>query len=179
MALKSNRFTGWLVRHKERIGILAVGHTAKQVEEFLFDYTLYPAVIATMGAVWGGLVMTALAVIACYLYILFYDWAKKDWLGLELLKKGREGEAKGIVAWLVQRAIQKGDWVAFLGFSVFTDAFVTTVYMRQGAGQYNGLSSRDWKIFWWSVAVSNLAWVVVVSLAIEVVRFVLYCLGFA
>ena len=46
MALKSANQT---IRWKERIGIMAVGHTFKRVEEFVFNYTLYPAVIAWLG----------------------------------------------------------------------------------------------------------------------------------
>ena len=95
---------------------MAVGHTFKQVEGFVFNYTLYPAVIAWLGAVTGGFVMTAFSAFVCYLYILFYDWTKKDWLGLELLKEVRDGEeeAKGFVARLVQWAARKGDWLAFI-----------------------------------------------------------------
>ena len=112
MALKS---ANQPIRWKERIGIMAVGHTFKQVEGFVFNYTLYPAVIAWLGAVTGGFVMTAFSAFVCYLYILFYDWTKKDWLGLELLKEVRDGEEKqGFVARLVQWAARKGDWLAFL-----------------------------------------------------------------
>ena len=46
------------------------------------------------------------------------------------------------------------------------DPFVTTVYMRHGAGAYSGLSTRDWKIFWASVLVANLWWTIVVTLAV-------------
>ncbi len=168
------------IRWRERIGIMAAGHTFKQVEEFIFDYTLYPAVIAWLGAVGGGLVMTASSALVCYLYVLFYDWAKKDWLGLELLKGVRDGEEQqGRVARLIQRAAQKGNWLAFLTLSCFTDPFVTTVYMRHGAEAYNGLSPRDWKIFWASVVVANLWWTGVVTLAVESIRYLLNWFGLA
>lgn len=176
MALKS---ANQPIRWKERIGIMAVGHTFKQVEGFVFNYTLYPAVIAWLGAVTGGFVMTALSALVCWLYILFYDWSKKDWLGLELLKEVRDGEEKqGFVARLVQWAARKGDWLVFLVLSCSTDPFVTTVYMRQGAEAYNGLSKRDWKIFWASVLVANLWWTIVVTLAVAGVRLILQWLGF-
>lgn len=170
MALEANQPIRW----KERIGILAVGHTAKQLEEFFFDYTLYPAVIATMGMVWGGLIMTVLSGLVCYAYIRFYDWSKQDWLGLELLKEARDGEQMG--SWLgrkVQAIAQRGDVAAFFAFSVYADPFVTTTYLRKGAGAYNGMTRRDWKIFFASVVVANLAWTGVVSSAVEAVRFII------
>jgi len=170
MALKS---ANQAIRWKERIGIMAVGHTFKQVEEFIFDYTMYPAVIAWLGAVTGGLVMTAFSAFICWLYILFYDWSKKDWLGLELLKEVRDGEEKqSRIAHLVQKIARKGDWTAFFILSVYTDPFVTTVYLRKGAEKYNCLSPRDWKIFWGSVLVANLWWTVAMSLAVEGLRFI-------
>lgn len=172
--------TNQAIRWKERIGIMAVGHTFKQVEEFIFDYTLYPLVIAWLGMIIGGAVMMALSAFVCLLYILFYDWAKKDWLGLELLKELRDEEKKGSrTARFVQYVIKKGDTFAFFALSLYTDPFMTTVYMRHGANRYNGLSSRDWKIFWGSVLVANLWWIGVVSLAVEGIRYILSLLGFA
>ena len=170
MALKS---ANQPIRWKERIGVMALGHTFKQGEEFFFDYTLYPFVIVTMGMLWGGLVMTVLSATICYLYILFYDWSKQDWLGLELLKEARDGEQ--MESWLGRKAqaiARKGDVAAFFAFSVYTDPFVTTAYLRKGSGFYNGMTRRDWKIFFASVAVANLAWIGVVSGAIEAIRWV-------
>lgn len=158
---------------------MAVGHTFKQVEEFVFDYTMYPAVIAWLGTMIGGAVMMTFSALISWLYIRFYDWAKKDWLGLELLKEFRDGKDKhGYVARLVQRVARKGGWLAFLALSCSTDPFMTTVYMRSGAEEYNGLSSRDWKIFWASVLVANLWWTVLMSVAVEAIRYVLTWLGF-
>ena len=175
MALKS---ANQPIRWKERIGIIAVGQTFKQVEEYVFDYVVYPAVIALLGSVIGGLVMTMFSALICWLYILLYDWSKKDWLGLELLKEVRDGEeGKGCVARFVQRIARRGNWFAFFAFSISTDPFVTTVYMRQGTEEYNGLSSRDWKIFWASVLVANLSWTIVVTAAFETIRFIFNWLG--
>ena len=95
MALEANQTIRW----KERIGIMAVSHTFKQVEEFVFDYTLYPAVIALLGAVTGGLVMTVFSALLCYLYIRFYDWSQKDWLGLELVPRRCAMDRQSADAW--------------------------------------------------------------------------------
>ncbi len=166
------------IRWKERIGLLAAGYTFKRIEELVFDFMLYPAVIAWLGAVIGGLVMTAFSALACYLYILFYDWAKKDWLGLELLKEVRDGEARdGLMGW-IQRVARKSDWLAFFALSCYTDPFVTTMYLRKGADAYNGLAPRDWKIFWASVLVANLWWTALMTFAVAGVRFFLRWLGY-
>jgi hypothetical protein len=162
------------IHWKERIGLVAIGHTFKKAEEVLFDFTLYPAMIAWLGAVTGGLVMTAISALICWLYILFYDWAGKDWFGFELLKEARDGEAmRGRIGSFVQRVARQGDWVAFLALSLYTDPFMTAVYMRRGADAYNGLSRRDWTIFWGSVLVANLWWTILMTFAVAAARYFL------
>jgi hypothetical protein len=175
MALKS---ADRPIRWKERIGLVAIGHTFKHFEEALFDFMLYPAAIAWLGAMKGGAVMMVFSAIMCYLYLRFYDWSGKDWFGFELLKEVRDGEEKqGCIAHFVQRLTQRGDWIAFFALSCYTDPFMTTVYMRKGTDAYNGLSARDWKIFWSSVVVANLWWTVLMTLVVTSGRYILNWLG--
>ena len=167
------------IRWGRRIGTGIVGHGFKQVEEFVFDYTLYPAAIAFLGTVVGGLVMTVFSAVMCYLYLLFYDWSKRDWFGFELLKEARDGEGgQGLIERLVRKIAKKGGWLAFLSLSVYMDPFMTTVYMRSGAEKYDGLSSRDWKIFWGSVLVANLAWTGIVSSGLALIKTALRWFGY-
>ena len=176
MALNS---TNQPIRWKERIGLAFIGHMGKNVEETLFDYLLYPAVIAWLGVAYGGLVMTALSALLCYLYILAYDWSGKDWFGFELAKEARDSEeveGGGRLWRAVQWATRKGDWAAFLALSMYSDPFFTTVYMRKGAGAYNGLSGRDWKVFWGSVIVANLWWTAAMTSVVEGIRAALFWL---
>lgn len=177
MALKANQKEP--IRWKERIGLAFIGHGAKNVEEFLFDYVLYPAVIAWLGTLYGGLIMTVFSAVMCYLYIIAYDWSGKDWFGFELLKEARDGEeTEGRIGRLVQRVARKGDWAAFIALSVYSDPFFTTVYMRKGANAYNGLSRRDWSIFWGSVLVANLWWTGAVTGVVAGVRALIGWFGF-
>lgn len=170
MALQANQAIRW----KERIGAIVVGRTFKHFEVLVFDFTLYPAAIAWLGTVVGGLVMTALSAFVCYLYILFYDWSKTDWLGYELIKVVRDGEEKqSRIACFVQRITQKGNWFAFLALSLYTDPFETTVYMRLGSEKYNGLSKRDLKVFWASVLVANIWWTIFMTFAVMGIRALL------
>lgn len=162
------------IRWKERIGTIAIGHTFKQVEEIVFDWNLYPAVIALLGTLVGGLVMTAFSAIMCYLYLLFYDWAKKDWFGFELLKEVRDGQENESRVWrVVQRIARKGNWPAFVALSLYTDPFMTTVYMRRSTEAFRGLSARDWKIFWGSVLVANFFWTFVTTGLVMIARLFL------
>ncbi|HEY4514375.1 MAG TPA: hypothetical protein VJH69_03585 [Candidatus Paceibacterota bacterium] len=173
------RLQAWLGIHKRKIGTIAIGHTFKHLEELLFDFGIYPIVIAWLGTLMGGLVMMALSAFVCWLYLLFYDWAKTDWLGLELLKEARDGDEKhGRIAKLFQRITRRGNWLAFLVLSFFFDPFVTTAYMRHGAHTYAGLSSRDWKIFWASVFVANVWWTGLMSIVVAAIRALLSWLGF-
>lgn len=183
--LTEHPISQWFLRHKERIGLIAIGHTGKKIEEFLFDWLLYGVVVTQCtilwGPVWGSLatflIMMPVSAAACYAYIRFYDWAKKDWLGLETLEELREKETQH--HWLVRHVVRTaklGDVPMFFVLSFWGDPFLTTVYFRRGAHLYNGLSARDWKIFWASVVVSNaywtLRWTVIVVVALYLWQFV-------
>lgn len=182
----------WILRHKERIGLVLIGHTAKRIEEYLFDWLLYGLVVGwsmyTYGPVYGSFVafviMAPLSALVCYGYIRFYDWAKKDWLGFETIEELREQEASH--GWFMRtlvRVAKRGDWAMFVALSIYGDPFMTTVYFRRGSHLYNGLSRRDWKIFWASVLFSNaywtLRWVVIFIILVPVwERFLAPLFGF-
>ena len=161
------RARDWLNRHKERIGIIAIGHTAKQIEEFLLDWLLYGFVVFKTAEVWGPYygalvafaIMAPFSALLCYLYIRFYDWAKKDWLGLETIEELRQSEemAGPFMRWVI-KLTKLGDFPMFVVLSIYGDPFVVTLYFRRGAHLYNGLSKRDWSIFWASVVFSNAYW---------------------
>jgi hypothetical protein len=60
-----------------------------------------------------------------------------------------------VFAW----AIKKNTFTAHIAMSVAFDPFHTTIYLRKGS-EYNGLSGRDWKIFFSSAIVSNAWWTI-------------------
>lgn len=157
--------------------MIAVGHTAKKIEEHIVDWLIYGVVITyftiAFGPLYGSLatfaVMTPFTAILCLVYIRLYDWAGKDWLGFEALKELREEQAHGgFFARLTYRIARHGGFPAFIALSIYGDAFMATVYLRRGSHAYNGLSLWDHVIFWSSVFVSNaywtLRWVVIVEL---------------
>ncbi len=173
-----NQQTGKPVRLRGRIGLAAIGHTAKQVEEFLFDWLLYGAVVAFLtqqyGALWGSIaafcIMTPISAIICLTYMKIYDWSKKDWFGFEAAKMLRDDLSHGGYWKRLMRSILRlGDIPAFILLSLHFDPFMTTVYLRKGTDNYDGLTKRDWTVFYGSVLFSNgywtLRWTVIVAVA--------------
>lgn len=108
---------------KNRAAILAVGLTVNKIMDWPFNYILYPGVIYLLGIWWGGLIMTFLSFIYCLLTIWFYDWSKKDWLGIEAIKglKNYEGghSAGRMTSWFLRRS----EPVAFLFLTFWYDPF--------------------------------------------------------
>ncbi|MEX1117308.1 MAG: formyltransferase family protein [Terrimicrobiaceae bacterium] len=133
-------------RHSHRrLGELALGHTVNWLTVQGFDYILYPFVIWKLGPLLGGGIMALASLVICLLTLWFYDWSKRDWLGIEAIKELQEpGEAKGLRK-LFARALKAGNIPAFLALSIYTDPFITTAYMRRGA--FTAMTRRDWEIF--------------------------------
>ncbi len=162
-----SRAHAWFLRHKNKIGTIAIGHTAKKAEEVLFDWLIYGVVVLWATHAWGSVagslvafaLMTPLSALACFLYLKFYDWAQVDWFGFELIKELRDEEAHE--SWwrhLFHRLLRRGGVPAFLALSLYTDPFMTTIYFRHKSRAYRGLDRREWIIFWTSVVVSNAYW---------------------
>lgn len=179
-------FLKWFHRHKHNIGLIAVGHAAKRVEEYLFDWLIYGAVVYWTTHVWGVLwgsfialaIMAPLSALACLLYIQFYDWAGKDLFGFEALKELREEEAHtGWFGRLFARLLRLGDIPAFIALSIWGDPFITTVYLRKREHAHRGLTRRDWKVFWSGVLFSNAYWTLRWTLLISIARSLLAYFG--
>lgn len=170
----------WIRRHKHRIGLVAISHTAKQIEEYLFDWVLYGSVVAWSTTTWGAwhgaiiafFIMAILSAFSCWIYLLFYDWAKVDCFGFELLKDLKEEEGSSGAGRLLQKILKLGDIPAFFALSIHTDPFMVTVYLRKREHAHKGLTPRDWKIFWASVLFSNAYWTFSWTVVIEVIRFI-------
>lgn len=140
-----------------RVLELGVGHTVNAVVfVYAFDYVLYPFMIWRFGLLYGGCVMSVISLIACLLTLWFYDWSKRDWLGIEAVKQLRDGQAKTrwrrVLAW----ALAKGDLPACVLLSLYSDPFITTACLRRGS--FTGMTTRDWRIFWSSWFIANAWW---------------------
>lgn len=163
--------------HKDKISTIALGHTFNATFDAIFNYPLYFSVIEFFGLLDGGRIMTILSFITCLGFIKFYDWLKEDWLGLEVAKEVKDigpsyikniavDSRIGRILWwpfskiilIVLWSLRKNKIVAFFALSVFTDPFMTTVFLRKGVNSYNGLSRKDWLVFIASTIVSNVYW---------------------
>jgi hypothetical protein len=151
---------------------LTVGITTFKLTSYVFDYALYPFVIYQFGIIKGGLLMTFLASVANILCLKFYDWSKRDWLGIEALKVMKRYEGGNRLVKFISGILKNSDPIAFLFLSIKEDAFITMIYLRHGSHQYNGMSGRDWRIFFSSVAISNIYWTLAAYMGISVVEWV-------
>ena len=158
--------------YKGRVHELSIGLTVNYVIDKAFDFILYPFVIYNFGIIKGGIVMTFLSFISCIGTMKFYDWSKRDWLGIEAIKdlKCYEGEHKlgRLTSWFLKRS----DPVAFLFLSVWYDPFIVTAYLRHSANKFNGMSRRDWGIFMGSLILGNAYWTLACFMGISIVEWV-------
>jgi len=175
----SSRSLPW----KTRAALYLTGHVGKQVETFLVDTVIYGAVVTyctnRFGVWYGGFyafsIMTPITILLCRLYLAAYDKLQWDIFGFEALKEFREERmGAGRISRLFYTLVEKSDVLAFILLSVFSDAFQTTVYLRKGS--YNGMSKRDWTIFWGSIALSNAYWTARWSVIIQAILYVFHLL---
>ena len=160
---KSQLTRNWRLRTAE----LAIGISANHVQEYLFDCLLYPFAIFKLGLIRGGAVMSLLSLIACLLLLRFYDWSKRDWLGIEAIKGLKDYEGKSRIGRWLAWVLRRGDFVACVALSVRFDPFITTAYMRHGA--FNGMTARDWRIFLLSWFISNGVWALLCYAGVETI----------
>jgi hypothetical protein len=166
MALTSvNQPIRWL----QRIGILVLGLTGNAVMVYGYDLLVYPYLIANYGFLRGWLYAAVGSAALCLGTLWFYNLTKQDWLFLETLKHVRDDQAGGRIRKFFRNLANRGDSLAFFFLCLWKDAFIVTVYMRRGVGNY-AMTPRDWKIFWTSLLISEVWWGLLVFGAIEAFR---------
>jgi hypothetical protein len=163
--------SGFFVKYRKKLLILGVGLMVNEIIVFCFDFILYPFVIWKFGVLRGGVTMTVASFCICYATLLFYDWSKKDWIGIESIKDLKDYQGKGKVRRFFSWITKKGDIFAFLFLSIQTDPFIVVAYMRQGANQYNGMKKRDWTIFISSLVIGNLYWTIIAYTGVSIIEF--------
>ncbi len=162
-----------ILEKRKKLAIIGLGIVVNNIIiDYLFDYVLYPVVIWKMGIIAGGIVMMLLSALACYLTLLFYDWSKKDWLGIETIKELTDYQGKTLIGRLTSWILKKGEFAIFIFLSIKFDPFITTVYMRHGSHKYNGMSKRDWKNFFGSTIIANIYWTIVAFIGVSMIEYV-------
>jgi hypothetical protein len=157
---------------KKKLAILGVGYLGNAIIVYGFDYFLYPFVIWRFGILEGGIVMTFLSFAICYITIIFYDWAKQDWLGIETIKEVKEYNGKSLIGRFTSWILRKSEPIILVFLSIKFDPFITTAYMRKGAEKYNGLGKRDWVIFLSSLVVGNVYWTFVAFTGVSIIEHI-------
>lgn len=161
----SNKLIEKLQVVSSRGGELSVGLTAKYLSDRAFDYLLYPFVIFKLGIIKGGVVMTILAFFLNIITMLFYDWSKRDWLGIEAIKDLKNYTGNKMMGRLTSWLLKRSEPVSFFVLSLQYDAFTTTVYLRQG--KFTGMKGRDWGVFMGSLFLSNAYWTLAAFMGIS------------
>lgn len=161
-----------MLKNHSRISILGVGYTVEAVLYYSFDYILYPFVIWQFGILKGGVVMTFLSLLVCYSQLRFYDWSKQDWLGIEAVKTVREYNGESAFRRSLAKLLQSSRFLMFVFLSIKFDPFITTLYLREGINQFNGLSRRDWGTFLGSVLIGNVYWTLAAYFGVTVIEYI-------
>lgn len=168
---KLSHWARYCAAHRERLQTLVIGWFVNFLMVYGFDYVLYPYVLYTCGTLHGWIIMILASLTLCYLTLKFYDWSKKDWIGIEAVKGLRDDQAKNKVGRITAWMLKKGDPVILIFLSIKFDPLITALYLRHGANQFNGFSRRDWRNFYISLIISNLYWGLIMLAGINIFQF--------
>lgn len=166
---KTRSLTDTMIPPKSRIAEIALGLSAANIIEYVADYLLYPFVIYNVGILRGGIIMTLVSFTICITGMRFYDWSKRDWIGIEAIKEIKTYKGTKKIGHVTSWVLKKSEPVVFLFLSIKFDPFVTTAYMRHG--KFNGMSKRDWTIFMGSLIISNVYWSLACFMGITLVEW--------
>lgn len=161
-------------------------HGILTASDAVFDHILYPLVLAWLGNIAGGAVMTAASMVICAAVLAFYEHGKIDWLGVDAVEAVKEHGESWIrrldsthwtirsIAWIPSRifilvlwAIKKSDIWAFIALTLYEDAFKTTAFLRKG--KFDRFGRKDALIFLSSLVISNIYWTVRWSVILEII----------
>jgi hypothetical protein len=145
----------------KRLTIIGAGHLLYAAFNWLFDHVIYVYAVFTWGMLIGGGLMTLFSLIQCALTLHLYEKMHIDWVGAGALHAWDEQESTSFAGRLFRR-IGKKQKAVFIFLCVFFDPFITTAYFRKG--RFDGLTAHDWRIFLYSVLISNGWWICVSAL---------------
>lgn len=167
------KIAAFLAAKKEKIGILGASWTFDRIYNWFFEYIVCPIIIGYFGLLIGGGIMILVSVVLSVAALIIYDRLKIDWLGIEAIKSLRDENQTNRWAKLTGWFMKKGDIVALIGLSIVSEPVKVTLYLRHGSGKFNGFSKRDKLIFFTSLIISNVSWVLIVYGGITAIREVI------
>lgn len=150
-----------LHRDYTRLTLIGLGHLLYAGFNWLFDHVIYVYVVFTWGMLLGGGLMTLFSLTQCALTLRLYEKMQIDWVGAGALNSWDAQQSTSLLRRLFRRINGKKHTV-FIVLCIVSDPFITTAYFRKG--RFDGLTHRDWRIFFYSVLVSNGYWIGVSAL---------------
>ena len=167
---------------------LATGWGLYMIWSWVFDNPLWIFVISSLGLVTGSALMTAAAIVNNFIFLVIYQKKQNDWLGtcgLELVKERGDKWAQKVqshhnifirtIFWVPALffraliwAIRKNNVLAFVAFSIETDSFITTAFLRGKVG--GKLTQKDYAVFIGSTALSCFYWSLRNSVIIAILK---------
>lgn len=157
-----NSLPGWVgVNIWRQIFQISVGYFLYACLNFVFDYIFYFYIIYRFGTVTGGALMLILSMLICASTLIAYERFRIPWIGVNALHVMSQKENPNIIERLLVWLSRQNPTIIFLVLCIYQDPFITTAYFR--GDKFTELSIYDWKIFFASVFVSNLYWIVIAS----------------
>ena len=158
--------------HRKKIAVIVSGHSIWYTVSWLYDHMLYPAVLAAIGYVWGGALMTVMSFIICGGMLLHYHHKKIDWVGASYVETFRTSDHsdKHFTVRFASWAVKKGDGFMFLFLTIFKDPFIAIAYLTRG--KFEKITPRTWLLFSLSILVANLYWIITWGVVIEFIKAV-------
>jgi hypothetical protein len=141
---------------KESILEKIAGYGTCTAVSVIGDDILWPIMVAWLGPVNGGAIMTFIALVINLLLIRIYDALKRDVFGFEKIRELEESEVKGFWMWLIHKALKIGKLPTFIVLS-FYDPFLSVIYMRKGINGYK-MTLRDWYFFILAMIIACVSW---------------------
>lgn len=154
--MRSLKITNWICQNRRRLAEIGAGHTLYALFNWFFDNVVYVYAIYRLGLVAGGAFMTLISLLQCGLTLVIYEHMRIDWVGAGSVARLAETPSPTWWHWVLGFSMRRGKFLTFLGLCAFQDPFITTAYLR--GGRFDGLSPRDWRLFFASVLVSNGYW---------------------
>lgn len=154
----------------KNIKLWGTGIGSYYIFSWAYDYVIVSFFLLYLGFLRGMIVVVILSMIVDYATMKFYDWFKKDWLALESIKKLED--KKDVIGKLFRFVRGKGVVLTIIILSLTSNAFIVTAYVRKGINLYNGLSRRDWIVFFTSSILTNIYWIFVIGGGIELFKYI-------
>lgn len=146
---------------------LFAGFSFYSLFSWLYDYPFCTFVIWKFGYLKGTVIFTLLSIVVDIISIKLYDWSETDWLAIEYLKSVKSYSGENKLKKLIKYIFTSTPvWVQVVVLSPKFNAFIITALLREGSYQFNGLSKRDWCIFWGSFLTTQLYWLIIISLGV-------------